>query len=128
MNKDDQKINQKINDDPLISHVRDALDDSVDRIDAETSQKIIAARKNALALNKSKWAPKGISLPKLFTVAATAASIFIAVIIVNSQLNVPHLDSSGETEALELATTQDSIELYEELEFYTWLAEEDVTS
>ena len=114
MNKDDHKIN----DEQLVSHVRDALDDSVNRIDAETSQKIVAARKNAL-----EKAPKRFSLPKLITVAATAASIFIAVIIVNSQLNTPI-----ETEVIELATTQESIELYEEIEFYTWLAEEDVTS
>jgi len=124
MNKDDHNVN----DEKLVSHVRDALDDSVNRIDAETSQKIVAARKSALALNESKWTLKRFSMPKIFAVAATAFSIFIAVIIVNSQLNHPQLDSSGETEAIELAATQDSIELYEEIEFYTWLAEEDVTS
>jgi hypothetical protein len=118
--------NHNVNDEKLVSQVSDALDDSVNRIDAETSQRLVAARKLALSLNESKWAPRKFSVPKLFATVATALSIFIAVIIVNSQLNQPTLGE--ENEAIELVATQDAIELYEELEFYTWLVEEDVTS
>ena len=113
--------NHNTNDEKLVSQVSDALDDSVNRIDAETSQRIVAARKQAL-----NSTPRKFSFPKLFTAAATAVSIFIAVVLVNSQINQPTL--SEEQEAIELAATQDSIDLYEELEFYTWLTEEDVTS
>jgi len=113
--------NHNVNDEKLVSQVCDALDDSVNRIDAETSQRIIAARENAL-----KRTPKKFSLPKLFTAAATAFSILIAVVIVASQLNQPV--ETEDTQAIELVATQDAIELYEELEFYTWLVEEDVTS
>lgn len=112
--------NHNMNDEKLVSHVRDALDDSVNRIDAETSQRIVAARKQALATTESRM----FSFPKLMAVAATACSIFIAVVVLNTQLNQPQ-----ETEAIELIATQDATdELYEELEFYTWLIEEDVTS
>lgn len=111
----------KLNNEKVISQVCDALDASVSRIDAETSQKIIAARKNAL-----KAAPKGISFPKLFTAFATALSIFIVVIIVNTQLDQPLTIDA--VEAIELVEAQDTFEIYEDLEFYTWLAEEDVTS
>lgn len=107
-------------DEKLVSQVSDALDDSVNRIDAETSQRLVAARKQALSST-----PRKFSMPKIFTAAATALSIFIAVIVVNLQFNQSTI--SEENEAIELAATQDSIELYEELEFYTWLAEEDVT-
>jgi len=110
--------NQNVNDEKLLSHVRDALDDSVNRIDAETSQRIVAARKQAL--NK---APRRFSLPKFFAAAATAMSIFIVVIVANTQFS----QIQENTEA-ELVATQDTTELYEELEFYTWLMEEDVTS
>ena len=41
------------------------------------------------------------------------------------ELNQP-LQGEG-VEAIELIASQDTFELYEELEFYTWLAEEDVT-
>lgn len=115
-----------VTDEKLVSQLSDALDDSVNRIDAETSQRIVAVRRQALALNKSKWASRKFSAAKLFTAAATALSIFVAVMIVNTQLNQPTINEENET--IELAATQDSIELYEELEFYTWLAEEDITS
>ena len=117
MNTDDHNMN----DEKLVSQVCDALDDSVNRIDAESSQKIIAARKNAL-----ESTPKGFSLPKLFAVAATALSIFIAVMIVNTQLNQPL--EREDIKTIEMVASQDNFELYEELEFYTWLVEEDVTS
>ncbi|MEJ2115399.1 MAG: DUF3619 family protein [Gammaproteobacteria bacterium] len=115
------KYDQNIIDDNFISKVCETLNDSANRIDAETSQRIIAARQRALEKSASRF-----SMPKIIAVAATAFSIFIAVIIVNTQLNQPLEDESSE--AIELVATQDAIELYEELEFYTWLVEEDVTS
>ena len=117
MNTDKHNVSNE----KLVSQLSDALDDSVNRIDAETSQRIVAARKQALSN-----IPRKFSMPKLFTAAATALSIFVAVIILNSQLNQPTLNE--ENEAIELVATQETIELYEELEFYTWLVEEDVTS
>lgn len=117
MNRDDQNIS----DEKLVSNVCNALDDSVQRIDAETSQRIIAAREQALAKS-----PKGFSMPKIFAMAATTFSIFIAVLIVNTQLNQSL--EPVDTHSIEIAATQDTIELYEELEFYTWLVDEDITS
>ena len=114
MKKDDQNLSEE----KLVSHVREALDDSVNRIDAETSQRIIAARQQALAK-----APRKFAFPKLLTAAATAFSILLVVVIVNFQLNKP-LETEG-VEAMELIAAQDTFELYEELEFYTWLLEED---
>lgn len=112
--------NQNIKDENVVSQVRDALDDSVKRIDAETSQRITAARQAALAK-----APKRFSMPKFFAATATALSIFVAVLLVNTQLN-QNLETES-VEAIELIASQDTIDLYEELEFYTWLVEEDVT-
>ncbi|MEM7402073.1 MAG: DUF3619 family protein [Pseudomonadota bacterium] len=112
--------NRNLTDENVVSNVCDALDDSVNRIDAETSQRIVAARQAALAKT-----PKRFSMPKIFAATATALSIFIAVIVVNTQLN-QNLETES-VEAIELIASQDTIELYEELEFYTWLVEEDVT-
>ncbi len=113
--------NQKVDDENVVSKVLEALDDSVNRIDSETSQRLVAARKNALEQTK-----KGFSLPKLFATAATAFSVLIAVVIVTTQLNQPI--ETEDSQLIELVATQDTTELYEELEFYTWLVEEDVTS
>ena len=103
----------------MVSQVCEALDDSVNRINAETSQRIVEARQQVLASS-----PRKFFSAKFFAVTATAFSIFLAVIIVNTQLNQP-LENEG-VEAIELMASQDTFELYEELEFYTWLVEEDV--
>jgi len=115
--------NHNANDEKLVSQVRDALDDSVNRIDAETNQRIVAARKQALASTESGWMSKIFTPPKIFAATATALSIFVAVFLVNTQL-----DQAKQIDAIEIAGTQDAIDLYEEIEFYTWLVEEDVTS
>ncbi len=114
------KEDQNLNDEKLVSQVCEALDDSVSRINAETSQRLVAARQQAL-----ESSPRKFGTAKFFAVTATAFSILLAVIIVNTQLNQP-LQGEG-VEAIELIASQDTFELYEELEFYTWLAEEDVT-
>ncbi|MFK7815623.1 MAG: DUF3619 family protein [Gammaproteobacteria bacterium] len=115
------KDNQNVDDENVISKVCGALDDSVNRIDADTSQRLVTARKNALQHTQKRF-----SVPKLFTAAATAFSILIAVIIVTTQFNQPF--ETEDPQVIEIAATQDTTELYEELEFYTWLVEEDVTS
>jgi hypothetical protein len=117
MNQDSHNMN----DENVVSKVRDALDDSVNRIDAETNQRLVAARKNALEHSQKKFA-----MPKLFTAAATAFSLLLAIVIVTTQFNQPVEIEDGQS--VELVATQDTTELYEELEFYTWLEEEDVTS
>jgi len=115
--------NHNVNDEKLVSQVRDALDDSVNRIDAETNQRIIAVRKQALASTKSSWLSKIFTPAKIIAASATALSIFVAVFLVNTQL-----EQTKEIDAIEIAGTKDAVELYEEIEFYTWLVEEDVTS
>lgn len=117
MNKD----NHNLNDEKLVSKIHDVLDDSVNRIDADTCQHLITARKKAL--DKT---PKRFGLPKLFAATATAFSILIAVVIVNTQFN--QAIETENTQEIELVATHDTTELYEELEFYAWLVEEDITS
>jgi hypothetical protein len=112
-----------LNDEKVVLQVCEVLDVSVSHIDAETSHLIVAARKKALAR-----APEKFSWPKLLVATATAFSIFIAVILVNKQFNQP-LETDN-LEAIELVANvadQDAIDLYEDLEFYTWLVDQDVT-
>ncbi len=114
---------QKLSEQELVTQIREALDDSVERIDAETRHKINAARQKALAQQKQstffalRWGTAGI---------ATALSIFIAILIIKTQL--PGSIEEEDIEAIELMAAQDTFDMYEELEFYTWLAEEDVTT
>lgn len=113
----------KLGEQEFVTQVRDALDDSVERIDAETRHNIIAARQQALAQHKqntffaSSWSKAAI---------ATTLSIFVAVLIVKTQL--PGSIEEESIESMELMAAQDTLDMYEELEFYTWLADEDATT
>lgn len=117
--------NSNENDQQFVKQVCENLDASLERIDAETRHKLITAREKALAQRQPiftfNWSNAAF---------ATAFTVALAILIVTTQLpfttnNV--LEEEG-IEAMELMAAQDTLELYEELEFYTWLAEEDAAS
>lgn len=107
----------------FVSQIREALDTSVKRLDADTRHKIIAHRKRALDKHNEnnrfilRW-----SIPAF----AIAASVLITLAIVKIQSPITLEQES--IEALELIVVQDTLDLYEELDFYVWLADEDVTT
>lgn len=124
MNSD--KSNQ--NEQQFVTKVCEALDASVERVNAETTHKIIAARQQALAQQKQNTL---FALNWSKATLATALSIFVAVLIVKTQLPTTMKQGAIEEEsieAMELMAAQDTFDMYEELEFYTWLAEEDVAT
>ncbi len=108
-------------DQEIQNKVVDALDASVERLDAETRQKLFAAREHALSKHK----------PFIFqhwgkAILATSFSLVMAVAIFYTQFRSPMQNEP--IEALELIASQDTLEMYEDLEFYAWLVEEDATS
>lgn len=112
----------------FVAQINEALDASVDRIDAETRQKLNAARRNALAQQKQKVFLASSWSKAIF---ATALSVFVAVLVVKTQFPVTTEQGVIEEEnleALELIAAQDTLDMYEELEFYSWLVDEDVTT
>ena len=112
-----------INEQEFVAQINEALDASVDRIDAETCQKINSARQRALAQQKpnpflaSNWGK---------AIFATAVSIFVAVLVVKTQIQTSF--EEVDLEDMELMAAKDTLDMYEELEFYTWLVDEDVTT
>lgn len=117
----DQKDNR--NEQEFVSQIREALDTSVKRLDADTRHKIIARRKRSLAKHNEKS-----SLILLWSKPAFAivASVLIVLAIVKIQL--PNTLEQENLEDLEFIVAQDTLDLYEELDFYVWLADEDVTT
>ena len=113
----------KFSEQELVAKVKETLDASVERMDAETRHRIIAARQHALAQDKQRtslipmWGKAGL---------ATAFTVLVAILVVKTYMP-ESIDEEG-IEAMELIAAQDTLEMYEELEFYTWLAEEDVTT
>jgi len=111
------------NEQEFVSQIREALDTSVKRLDAGTRHKIIASRKRALAKHNEnssfilRWSKPAFAI---------AASVLIVLAIV--QIQSPNTLEQENIEALELIVAQDTLDMYEELDFYAWLADEDVTT
>jgi hypothetical protein len=107
------------NEDELNSNIRLALDDSVESLDANTLSKIRQIRAQAVdkaGASQSDW-------PTIMTRAlATACVMVFAVMIL---LKSPAPTQTVPLDDLDLISSSESLELYEDLEFYEWL-EEDV--
>lgn len=117
----DQKNSR--NEQEFVSQIREALDTSVNRLDADTRHKIAERRQHALVKHKKnssiifRWSKPAFAI---------AASVLIALAIVKIQS--PNTLEQENVEALELIVSQDTLDMYEELDFYVWLADEDVTT
>lgn len=113
------------NEDKLIQEIGSHLDQSLEQIDQKTLYKISAARARALSGRSSGWRKLGIPLSGIATAAAV---VIIAVQVMN---NVEPVLQTKEIEVVEMLSSEQNLDFYENLEFYTWLAqnsEEDLGS
>ena len=94
-----------------------AFDASVEKLDAATLSKLNRGRQQALAeLERpgrrwSMWAPA----------TGVAAAALVAVMITQSPLTVDEAELPAAVADMEILLGDDSIEMLEELEFYSWL-------
>jgi hypothetical protein len=106
-------------DDPLIGRIRSALDEGAANLDGATRSRLAQARARALEPRHSHWRlwlPAG---------GAVFASVLAAVLWLGQPAPLPGNGFNGVAD-LELLTSNDGLELYQELDFYRWLEEEDV--
>lgn len=93
------------------------FDESVDALDAATLSKLNRSRQRALAeLERpgwrfSTWAPA----------TGVAAAVLIAVMIAQSPVTLENTQLPAAVADMEILLGEDSIEMLEELEFYSWL-------
>lgn len=104
--------------DPLVSAIRKELDRSCDALDGYTLSRLHRIRSAALARPPSRW--RSLLLP--FGGLVTACAL---VLVVNLALRSTALPTAGEAalEDIEMLTSNESLDLYEDYEFYQWLAE-----
>jgi len=109
--QDEQKLKQDI---------RTALNASVDRLDPEISRHLQQARQAALAkIEKPRrpfWQPAGAF--------ALASVLLLAVFILPDRNTTPEVTALADLDVI----ASDNLPLYEELEFYQWLLENDVNA
>ena len=106
----------EIADDEFSAQAKRRFDESVERIDGATQSKLTRARHAALAKAGSarpgwyQWAPA----------AGVAAAAVMAVVIWTGN---PAVEGTGSPEVadIEILLTEDSLEMLEDLEFYSWI-------
>jgi len=102
----------------------EALEEQTNALDAATLQRINQARRQALARRKRSWRLAG----RWWVPAGSLAAIALAAVVVINlpgQSGAPLGGEFPDSEAIQLLTAQDDLELYRDLDFYLWLDQQD---
>ncbi|QPJ64702.1 MAG: DUF3619 family protein [Candidatus Nitrohelix vancouverensis] len=107
-------------DSKLLKQIQNALNEGVDTMDADTRSRLSAVRRNAVKQSASPWRWLRWQ-PVQATGWATALALLVGVLYWQQ----PQTSMTG-IEDLDLLASEDSLDLYEDLEFYAWVADEQV--
>jgi hypothetical protein len=97
--------------------LKQAFDESVDALDAATLSRLNRGRHAALAeLQRprhqwSRWVPA----------TGAVAAILVAVVVLQSPTAIDDIAAVNSVTDMEILLGEDSIEMLEDLEFYSWL-------
>ena len=106
-------------DDKLIGHIKSQLEASVQHLDGATQSKLTQARHRALSgltRRRTAWLPA----------AVTAGVLAVTAIAVVRYVDVERRAASSvvAVEDVDMLASGEAPDFYEDLDFYTWLAEE----
>ena len=111
-----------MNEDEFISHVKKTLDQQADALDGKTLSKLNQARQAAIQHVGHK---PGFSLTRAWVpLGGVAAAILLTSIFMFKADEMATL-TDGPVDEMEIIASSDSLDLYEQLDFYMWLLEED---
>lgn len=114
-------------DDMFLKQSRELLNNSIENLDDDIKDRLYLARRKAIAAQHNSRQRNRIPnkwrryLP--LTGMALTASIALGIFIQSGLWQSNDINLNVE---LELVSTLENIELYDDLEFYQWLAEEDL--
>lgn len=100
----------------FLEAVRTVLDRSIESLDAATASRLTEARYRALEGSGGERSGRSYWVPGL-----AFASLVAGVLVVVLRLAAPDIGTTATLEDIELLSSNDSMELYEELEFLEWL-------
>ena len=109
-------------DDAFERQAKATFDESVDKLDAATLSRLNRGRHEALAelqrpgYRWSQWMPA----------TGVAAAVLVAVILLQSPSGVDDFPDAANVTDMEILLGEDSIEMLEELEFYSWIDTADI--
>ena len=116
----------KYNENELSENISRELDDSLDALDANTLSRIRQVR--AQAVDRAKTSRTNWSINKsgvYFGGMATACVMVLAVVLL---INSPTSMQAVPVDDIELISSSDNLDLFEDLEFYEWLEEDGLPS
>lgn len=117
-------IKDKQNSDALLKHSQQYLDDSMTGLDEDIKDKLFKARRNALNQQYSRQQEKATNRWWQHWLPVSSAAITATLIIgISIQSGLWQSNELVLNDDLELVTALDNIELYDDLDFYQWLAE-----
>ena len=109
--------NRNAADEAFAEKAKQLFDASVDGLDGETRSKLNRGRQAALAELQTggrrwtQWVPAG----------GVAVAAVAALVVWTGSQQVPELDAPGVVADMEILLTEDSLEMLEDLEFYSWI-------
>lgn len=121
-------MTDKKTDQQFVDAVKARFDQSVEQLDAVTLSKLKSIRRSALKGSEPFYESV---LPLLFnkralTPLVLAAGLAIAIFSVVRQTDVP--GSALQAEDIEMLSASDGIDFYENLEFYQWLEDYEIST
>jgi len=111
-----------MNEDEFISHVKKTLDQQTDALDGETLSKLNQARQTAIQHAGHK---PGFGLTRAWLPLSGVAAAILLTSIFMFKTEEMAIITDGAVDEMEIIASSDSLDLYEQLDFYMWLLEED---
>jgi len=105
---------------------KELFDDSVERLDAATLSRLNQGRHQALA--EMQRSPRMAQWRRLVPVTGVAAAALVAVLLVRGPAGVEMAEDAITASDFEMLLQEDSIEMFEDLEFYALLDEVDTVA
>jgi hypothetical protein len=112
-------VNEERHDEEFARQAKSMFDESVDRLDAETLSRLNRGRQAALAeLDRTRLAGRWA---RWVPATGLAAAAVVAVVIWQGNTVDATLPANGSATDFELLLGEDSLEMIEDLEFYSWI-------
>ena len=107
----------KKTDEEFASALKETFDESVDALDGATLSRLNRSRHAALAeLQQSQRRWRG-----WMPAAGMAAAVLLAIVVLQLPFGVQSVPGVASVTDMEILLDEDSIEMFEELEFYSWM-------
>lgn len=114
-------------DDEFAAKTKALFDESVESLDARRLSQLNQARHRAL--DELEHGKRGVPWVRVLPAAGVAAAAALAIVIVfdsnETAIEIPVAPVTAETD-FELLLNEDSLEMLEDLEFYSWLTLDDL--